>query len=276
MLKNKRHTALVSVTDRPIEALHRAFVKYNNLHDEADDIWIAIISVPVRGNDTSLYHHAEDLALDLEMGLEESRKFRHEYLFEWEIPDQYVKHMVSVETLLDRGLNLDSYLAGGLLPDLQTFQRSMIDMFLDETLDGYCVGKIAHNLLTDCPLWTSIDDGTQYCKWAIEYDSNTREYTVESVDLEYLWWISKGISEALFDSWLVDSPFVEESIAHAKWSKRLRSEMEIQWEVYFDRYEYVALTRVELDSAADDAQKLQEREQKIHDLIERDAISIGL
>lgn len=37
-LENRNPTALVSVTDRPIEALHRAFFKYYNYSEEPEDI----------------------------------------------------------------------------------------------------------------------------------------------------------------------------------------------------------------------------------------------
>jgi hypothetical protein len=50
-LKQKVPTALVSVSDRPIEAVHCAFVKYYNEHEDPQNIWIAIISVPDRENE---------------------------------------------------------------------------------------------------------------------------------------------------------------------------------------------------------------------------------
>jgi hypothetical protein len=44
------------------------------------------------------------------LGIEGAERLRHEYVFEWQVPEEYVKHTVSVETLLDRGLNLNAYL----------------------------------------------------------------------------------------------------------------------------------------------------------------------
>lgn len=123
--KNKVPTALVSVTDRPIEAMHRAFEKYYNSQERSASIWITIISVPFTADERRPYHHAEMLALAT--GIKDSYIFRHEYLFEWEIPDQYVEHRISVETLLDRGLNLDDYLKdNSRLPCLEELRSMMI------------------------------------------------------------------------------------------------------------------------------------------------------
>ena len=33
--------------------------------------------------------------------------FVNEYLFEWEVPEEYIAHKISVQTLLSRGFNLD-------------------------------------------------------------------------------------------------------------------------------------------------------------------------
>lgn len=90
--RNRIPTALVSVSDRPIEALHRAFDKYYNWGEDPSTIWIAIISVPVTHCGEKPYHHAQELA-------DGDDRLKHEYLFEWKIPKQTVKHTVSVETL---------------------------------------------------------------------------------------------------------------------------------------------------------------------------------
>lgn len=54
----------------------------------------------------SLYHHIEDLAQKHSNPIQ----FRNEYLFEWEIPEEYIIHKVSVQTLLERRLNIKCYL----------------------------------------------------------------------------------------------------------------------------------------------------------------------
>jgi hypothetical protein len=212
-------TALVSATDRPLEALHRAFVKYYNLNERAGDIWIAIILVPVGEDGTLPCHHAEKLALELGYSPEEGRKFIHEYIFEWEIKDQYVEHTVSVETLFDRGLDLGAYLQNDRLPDLRVFRGLMTDMILDLPLDGYSVGRklgrmarcfgarapvkeIANGLLTDCPSWISVDEEAQNVEWTTTEVSDNGEYrtvSIRDIDVEHFYWITQGINEALFD-----------------------------------------------------------------------------
>ena len=289
-------TALVSATDRPIEALHRAFVKYYNLNERAGDIWIVIISVPVGEDGTLSCHHAKELALELGYSPEEGRKFMHEYIFEWEIKDQYVEHTVSVATLLDRGLDLDSYLQRDRLPDLRGFRGLMIDMILDLPLDGYSVGRelgrmarcfgarapvkeIANSLLTDCPSRISVNVETQEVKWTITEVSDNGEYRIASIrdiDIEFFYWITQGIDETLFYFWLEDGVFIEECIAHAELANDLTAETEILWELYWDNVYFEVWNGVNPSATTDEARKLRSREQEIRDLIERDAVSIGL
>jgi hypothetical protein len=88
------------VTGSFIDVLRRAFDKLYE-GEEPDQIWIVFISVPYK--DKSTYHHAEHLARDI--GHDTPRMFKNEYIFEWEIPEEYIVHKVSVQTLLERGLN---------------------------------------------------------------------------------------------------------------------------------------------------------------------------
>ena len=289
-------TALVSVTDRPIEVLHRAFVKYYNLNERADDIWIVIVSVPVEENGTLPCHRAEELALELGYSPGERRKFMHEYIFEWEIKDQYVEHTVSVETLLDRGLDLDSCLQNDLLPNLRGFRGLMMDMILDHPLGGYSAGsklgqmarcfgarapvkEIANSLLTDCPSHISANEEMQTVNWTITEVCENGEHRIVStsyIDVEQFYWISQGINETLFDFWLGDGVFIEERIEHAEMANNLTAEMEILWELYGDNLHFEVWNGVNSNTATDEARKLRSREQEIRDLIERDAVSIGL
>jgi hypothetical protein len=109
----ERLTALILVTVSFIDALRRAF------DDELDQIWIVFISVLHKNKAT--YHHAEYLAR--EMGLDETNMFKDEYIFEWEVPEKYIVHKVSVRTLLERKLSMESYCnswrAGGQQEGLQ-------------------------------------------------------------------------------------------------------------------------------------------------------------
>lgn len=179
-LKNRNPTALVSVNDRPIEALHHASFKCYNDGEDPEDIWIVIISAPSANNDIQP-DHAEDLAHKLGLRDDRSRRFRHEYVFDRKFSNHYGKHTVSVKTLLNRWLDLKPHLKRGFLPELQKFRCSMANMILRKTLDRYSVGRelgqmakcfgarapvntIAHELLTDCPTTIEYNINSQWVK----------------------------------------------------------------------------------------------------------------
>ncbi|GFF60995.1 hypothetical protein IFM51744_10551 [Aspergillus udagawae] len=167
---NRIPTALVSVSDRIIEALHRGLEKYYNLSEDPGRIWIAIIFVPDTDatKKSTGYHHAKKLAQQVEK-MEDPNVFEYEYIFEWEVPEQYVEHRVSLQTLLDRGLDLCDYLdETDHLPDLKTLRKEMTKRLLNPSFSGYDIGRslgrmarcfgarapvyeIASQLLTDCP-----------------------------------------------------------------------------------------------------------------------------
>lgn len=48
-----------------------------------------------------LYHRAQDLE---EVGGSDPKLFKSEYIFDWEIPGEYINHVVSLQTLIDRGI----------------------------------------------------------------------------------------------------------------------------------------------------------------------------
>lgn len=99
--ENRQPTVLVSVTNRPLEALNRALAKYYHLYEDPGEIWIAIIQVPGSRKSYGL-HHAQSLARQRKYPDVEA--FKYEYVFEWEIPQVYVKHRVSVKTQICWGI----------------------------------------------------------------------------------------------------------------------------------------------------------------------------
>jgi hypothetical protein len=137
MRENKQPTALVSVTDRPLEALHRALAEYYDTNKDPGSIWIVIIRVPDGGNHDGP-HHARRLAqryLDADA-------FKHEYLFEWEIPRRYVEHRVSVKTLLDRRIEKEIDLG---FRDFRTTRNALIKEIRDSD-DAYGTGRLLGSL----------------------------------------------------------------------------------------------------------------------------------
>lgn len=90
---NLEPTALVSGSDRIVDTLTRAFEKYfgDDYRDGelAADIWIAFIEVPpTMDEDATRIHSAEEWAE--KCGDPEYKKFSHEFVFEWAIPEKYV------------------------------------------------------------------------------------------------------------------------------------------------------------------------------------------
>ncbi|KXJ84777.1 hypothetical protein Micbo1qcDRAFT_154686 [Microdochium bolleyi] len=116
-LWNRTPTALVSASNRIVDTTKRAFDKHYVDGEPPVDIWIAFIQVPTTPHDAAArIHHAQQLAEDC--GLSNSGSFRYEFVFEWGIPENFVVHKVSLQTLMDRGLEWKTYLfrSGPKLP----------------------------------------------------------------------------------------------------------------------------------------------------------------
>ncbi|KAK4157000.1 hypothetical protein C8A00DRAFT_30092 [Chaetomidium leptoderma] len=102
-LRNRQPTALVSVSDRIVDTIARALFHRDYYAESPADIWVVFIQVPATMNQPSArFHRAQTLAaecrdLDLDPNL-----FLYETVFEWAIPDEYVLHRVSLQTLMDR------------------------------------------------------------------------------------------------------------------------------------------------------------------------------
>lgn len=118
--KHRRHnntepTALVSVSSRIVSTLSRALVKNRGVDEDgnqvkqepAEAIWIAFIAVPDPGS--GIYHHARSLAEQLGDGVNPVR-YQSEYVFEWRIPQEYIIHTVSLQTLIDRGFGIENFI----------------------------------------------------------------------------------------------------------------------------------------------------------------------
>ncbi|CAG7974393.1 unnamed protein product [Penicillium olsonii] len=265
---NRNPTALVSVSDRPIEALHRAFVKHYNYGEDPSTISIVIISVPDTTAIEKPYHHAQKLA-------DGAIEFKHEYIFEWQIPQQYVEHIVSVETILSRGIDLREYLDhgdnGSRLPNLSTFMARLSGGISRH--DGYGFGRhvariarcfgarapvqeIALRILEDCPGYFNI-------------------LTVEP-DTRYFYWVDLGIEEEMFDSWLGNSTFLLRRRDFEERSKHMRDNVEWMWVDHnLDFYQDSELG-ISSHYADEARQRLEKYEENIEIEIEEEAVAIGL
>lgn len=236
-------TALISATVSIIDVLRRAF---NKLYggEKPDQIWIVFISVPHENKHT--YYHAEHLAQ--ETGHENPRVFTNEFIFVGEIPEEYIIHKVSVQTLLDRGFDMKR--SCGYSNDIEQLPRSSLlrqqiaKHILDPSNSGYHIGlsleymarhfgaravvyDIAHQILFECTWVVDIDYDAQYVHL---FCNNTQETIL--VDFEHFCCIDNGINEAIVDFWLTDLNFCPAYAEHCEWVSRLQDEMEREWETF--------------------------------------------
>ncbi|KAG9228059.1 hypothetical protein BJ875DRAFT_490287 [Amylocarpus encephaloides] len=112
-LDNKIPTALVSTTKDIVRALKGAYDAHCIKGEDMMDVYLTIINIPGPGSerpDPDLrVHSAVQLARLMGLDEESQRLFKDEYLFEWEIPQRYVVHIVSLQTLHDRGFAMEPY-----------------------------------------------------------------------------------------------------------------------------------------------------------------------
>ena len=91
----------MSGSDRIVDTVKRAFDKHYEYGEPSAEIYIAFIEVPPTMYETATrIHSAKKLAEMCEFP--GPNLFSHEVVFEWAIPEEYVLHKVSLQTLLER------------------------------------------------------------------------------------------------------------------------------------------------------------------------------
>lgn len=132
-------TALVSVSNRVVDTLQRAFNKCYVDKEPPESIYIVFIRIPARKVPSAAFHSAQNLAE--KCGMSDADKFKHEFLFEWAIPDDFVVHSVSIKTLLDRGLTLKKLLIKDqrLPPTAELCHKMRDDIFRTDS-DAWEIG----------------------------------------------------------------------------------------------------------------------------------------
>ncbi|KAF2030698.1 hypothetical protein EK21DRAFT_64820, partial [Setomelanomma holmii] len=246
-------TALVSVSSRIVDTLRSTFNKVYKDGESPEDVCIAIISVP--DGHRAVYRSARTLAE--KCMLENPTLFHYEYIFEWEIPTQYLVHKVSVQTLLHRGLDLHKYLEGNKLPGSSDLSQELAKSPLDPSIGGWevgislgcmarCsgarapVGKIAWHLHHDCSRVRHFDGDAQFA--IISYwDEETSH-----LEFEHFFGIEDGIETALIDWWIADSRFLDDHEEHCAWALQISEDGE--GDAGFDQ-----VTREELITRIEDA-----------------------
>ncbi|KAK5458522.1 hypothetical protein LTR55_012003, partial [Exophiala xenobiotica] len=206
---SRKSTALVSVSDRIVDSLKRAFDKHYKDGDLPADIWIAFIEVPSTTDKTTVrIHAAKELAKACE--LPEPNLFAHEFLFEWAIPKEYVLHEVSLHTLMKRELQEYYFLQPStsevrncLARELRRSDPGEIGLTL-----GFLARKfgarapldwISHQIFHDC-VWVDILAGDLV---RLDYAHGD----IETVDFQFFCDLEDGIETSLCDWWLADRDF---------------------------------------------------------------------
>lgn len=206
-------TALISVSNRIIDTVKRAFEKYYTYHESPADIWIAFIRVPatVHESPTSV-HAARPLAE--ECGLSRPNKFQHEYVFEWVIPDEFVLHQVSLQTLIDRGLDWTKYLFlpnGRVVSTLELRKRVAVDLRPRRGYGPWDIGAylalFARKFGARAPLNWVVDQLYYDCTRTDILEEDVVRVTYpcgssEIVDFDFFFNLDGEIETGLYDEWL--------------------------------------------------------------------------
>jgi len=185
-ISNREPTALVSVSDRIVDTVKRAFDKQYENDESAADVWIAFIEVPPDENATRIYS-AQKLAQCC--GLKEPNRFDHEFIFEWAIPEHHVLHQVSLQTLIDRGIQ-QLWFSEPSTKDVRSRIRK--ELFQDDSWwDGVGLGFFARCFGARAPL--------NWIPYQLSYDCVGKRIVAN--DLE------DGINTSLYEWWLADTEF---------------------------------------------------------------------
>lgn len=246
----KKFTALVSASDRIIDTLKRAFEKHYIYNESSADIWIAFIELPPNINeDATQIHFGQELAE--KCGLPKYYLYSHEVVFEWAIPEKYVVHKVSLQTLIKRGLQEHYFVQPCTAEGRPTVNvRSTADVryYITRELQrhapwemGAALGVFAQKFGARAPLkWISYQVFHDCMRPAIVdidvvklkcLDYYAHEHT-KVVDFQYLLDLDDGIDTRLCDWWLSHIAVFEEWRDETE--KRMRWEPVELWETWHD------------------------------------------
>lgn len=292
-LNNEEPTKLVSVSSRLINTLSRALVKwcgknengYRGEAEPADEIFITFIDIPAP--DSGLYHHAEALAKQLG-DRREAWRYASEYVFEGEIPPEYIRHTVSLQTLIDRGLGLERYIGNdGIAPSTNTLKYLMATEYLDDSTWQYEIGlnigfmarcfgaqapvlDIAKQFIDDCTVELCIDKQDYY----IYAHFGSKESRKQCLDLGDPSLREDGIYTAIVEWWLCDETFMQKYDQYREWVSIMEDCM---LEDYISFYGDIC-DRMYSDSFERDLklQAIKANHERINADIERAAVELGL
>lgn len=295
--ESTKPTALISVSSRIIDTVKRAFDECYTHGESPEDIWIAFIEIPSTVDESPTPVHAARHLAE-ECRLEEPNLFYYEYVFEWIIPDKYVLHQVSLQTLIDRGLDWEKYLFadsyGGRIASTEELrERVAIDLLPQQARhDPWGVGIylalfarkfgaraplgwVAHQLFYNCVKTKVLDDYAVLVKYPDD--------SLNIVDFEFFLELDDGIDTGLCEWWLTGTEFEVNFSEFDEW--RAEEEHEIIqeendfWETwYYPSGDGIAEETSERERLLQNKawDKLSAKYKKIRLAIEAEAVKIGL
>jgi hypothetical protein len=244
-------TALVSTSTRLIDTVTRAY-KLWEAGNNPENIWIAFIKTPhdLTADSTPRIHHGEALATQYgpdSRGLFPSPKlFRYEYVVEWAIPPRWIVHTVSLQTLINRGLDwkrhFETIHASNGTPEYQQ-QWTQAIRFLESRRYQGCspweigvgIGCFMKYFGARAPLWwirtqifqdlflPTID--TNYRILNLRFGKVVRGYEVDDIGQE----MNDGIDLIVIDGWLTSSEFLADNAAYEAEDENLMWQL-MDWE----------------------------------------------
>jgi hypothetical protein len=221
-----------------------------------------------------------------ECGYEEYKRLKYEYIFTWEISQKYVIHKVSIETLLERGLNMEDYRWSRALPTTLAL-REEARKILNPSYCAYEIGlglgflarcfgaraptrQITHQLLRDCLRVRNIDDDAQIV-W-VSYP-----WYEAGIDFSYINDIEDGIDTALLDWWLADPSFLDAYEEYCASASQIEEEVERDWDGWCDAVmNDGSYSDSDIEMYRKYGQQLQAKKEQVLVEIESVAISLGL
>lgn len=225
-LYNNEPTALVSVSNRIIDTLRRALVKYFRDGESPTDIWIAFINVPATRSQTPpRTHAAEQLAEYCGLTGTNSGSFRYETVFEWTVPEDCVLHEICLQTLMDRGLLQDSYIEGfsvdHRLPSTSALKSAIGEQFENSFPweVGMSLGYFAQRFGARAPVrWIALQLFHDCARWSFVEDQ------VYTYGPDFFRLLKDGIGDYIID-WLADSDFVADHQEFEDWKEIMEDTM---------------------------------------------------
>ena len=294
--RNPEPTALISGSDHIVDTLTRAFDKHYKDGEPSAGIWIAFIKVsPTINKPATRIHSAKELAEKCE--LPKPNRFSHEVVFEWAIPEKYVLHKVSLETLMKRGLQEHCFLQPSTAEVRHCTARELKQCGPWETgiTLGFFARKfgaraplswVSYQLFHDCVQAKIVDDDDQVVR--LEYahgdtkPEDAHEYT-KTVDFQYFCDLEDGIDTSLYDWWLSDTYFFLQYEEFKKW--REVTEDSMNWDLieFYETWHDLDYdgTIEELSAKEkllynEEKNKLMVKHESTRAAIEAEAVKIGL